>query len=152
MHLKTRSHRAHLRLMTRSARANGGSAGSREIPAGAQARRGFALPELIVAMVILSVGILSLASVSGGVMRQMRQGNQGALAAMVAQSRLEKMRSQQCGNLSSGSATTRSVTEVWRVATPTASTKLRTIAETVSYTPRAGATSRLVVSSVVPCQ
>ena len=133
MHFSSRSHRAPLR------------------PVAARARRdGFTVAEVILAMVILSVGLLALASGSVGVIRQMRSGNQSAVASMVAQSRLEKMRSRPCSNLSSGSATTRGLSENWGVNS-SISARFTAVAETVTYIPRRGVTKTFVVSGLVPC-
>lgn len=133
MRFSSRSHRAPLR------------------PVAARARRdGFTLAEVILAIVILSVGLLALASGSMGVIRQMRAGNQAAVAAMVAQSRIEKMRSKPCTSASSGSSTTRGLSEKWTVTSINA--KLSAVAETVSYVPRPGVTKKLGVTGGVVCQ
>lgn len=133
MRFSSRSHRAPLR------------------PVAARARRdGFTLAEVILAIVILSVGLLALASGSMGVIRQMRAGNQAAVAAMVAQSRIEKMRSKTCTGLSTGSATTNGLSEKWTVTSINA--KLSAVAETVSYVPRPGVTKKLGVTGGVVCQ
>ena len=133
MHFSSRSHRAPLR------------------PVAARARRdGFTIAEVVIAMVILSVGLLALASGSVGVIRQMRAGNQAAVAAMVAQSRMEKMRSRMCASISTGTATTNGMSEKWTVNSAL-STRYSAVAETVSYVPRPGVTKKLGVSGVVPC-
>lgn len=149
MRLETRTHRAEVRLMTR--RALSTRRPPRAAGAPVRARRGFALPELIVAMVILTVGILALASTAAGVMKQMRSGNQRALAAVVAQSRLEGMRSLQCANLSSSSATTRGLREKWTIGAMMAGGRAVAVKESVTYVPRAGKTSTLVITGLVPC-
>jgi prepilin-type N-terminal cleavage/methylation domain-containing protein len=114
-----------------------------------RARAGFSLPELIVAMMILTVGILALASGSAGVLRQMRAGNQTALAALVAQSRMEMIRSQTCGTLASGSATTRGLSESWTITAT--SGRINEIHDTVTYTPRPGVTRTYTLVGVIPC-
>ncbi len=114
-------------------------------------RHGFALPELIVSMVILSIGILALASTAAGVMKQMRAGNQRALAAVVAQSRLERLRSVQCANLSTSNATTRGLSEKWTIGSMMAGGRAIAVKESVTYVPRVGRTSSLVISGWVPC-
>jgi prepilin-type N-terminal cleavage/methylation domain-containing protein len=114
-----------------------------------KARAGFTLVELIMAMTILVVGVLALATGSAGVLRQMRAGNQAAIASFVAQSRMEVLRSQQCSIISSGSATTRGLAEAWTVATITA--KIKTAAETVTYAPRPGITRKFGINMVIPC-
>ena len=59
-------------------------------------RRGFTLVELIVAIVILSVGVLGLASTAAVVTRQIGGGAQQARAASVAQARFEILRGMSC--------------------------------------------------------
>lgn len=132
MHLSSRTHRAPLR------------------PVGERRRRdGFTLVEVVVAMIILTVGLLALASGSMGVIRQMRAGNQAATAAMVAQSRMEKMRSRTCSSLSTGTGTTSGMAESWKVTS--LSTRVSAVAETVTYVPRPGVTKKLGLTGVVPC-
>lgn len=112
-------------------------------------RDGFTMPELLIAIIVIAVGLLSLASGSVGVLRQMRYGNQSTLASAVAQQRLEAIRSQGCASLSSGTATTRGLSEKWVITVM--SNKARAVAESVKYVPRAGQTNTLAMSSVVPC-
>jgi len=132
MRFSSRSHRAPLR------------------PVAARGRRdGFTIAEVIIAMVILSVGLLALASGSVGVVRQMRAGNQAAIAAMVAQSRMEKMRSRTCSNISTGTTTTSGMSEKWTVTALSA--RVSAVAETVTYVPRPGVTKKVGMNGVVPC-
>jgi prepilin-type N-terminal cleavage/methylation domain-containing protein len=114
-----------------------------------RARGGFTLPELMVATMIMTVGVLALASGSAAVLRMMRDGNMQTLAATVAQARLETIRSQACASQSSGSATTRGMTEAWTLTA--LSTKIYAVAETVTYVPRAGATRKAGFNVVIPC-
>jgi len=113
------------------------------------ARRGFTLVELVVSMVIITVGVLALVSTSAGVLQQMRSGHQSTLAATVAQSRMETIRSLQCASAASGSATTRGMNETWTISAISA--RINAVAETVTYTPRVGVTKQLGLSGVVPC-
>lgn len=86
-----------------------------------RARRGAGLVELIVAMLLLSVGLLGVVQSSGGVSRQLGGGMRQTLAASVAQARLDSLTSIACQSLapgngtSTGGSTTRSVVETWRV-------------------------------------
>ena len=119
-------------------------------PVAARARRrGFTLAEVVIAMVILSVGLLALASGSMGVIRQMRAGNQASMAAMVAQSRMEKMRSRTCSSITTGTATTSGMAEKWSVNAMSA--RISAVTETVTYVPRPGVTKKLGMTGVVPC-
>lgn len=137
MRLSSRSHHAHLRAVTAA-------------PASAPRRRdGFTMPELLIAIIVIAIGLLSLATGSVGVLRQMRWGNQSALAAIVATQRMENIRSQGCYLLSNGTATTRGLPEKWVVSTITS--KAKAVVESVKYVPRAGLTRYVEMKSVVPC-
>jgi prepilin-type N-terminal cleavage/methylation domain-containing protein len=89
-------------------------------------RSGFTIMELLVAIVILSIGLLGLAATSGIVMRLIGGGSHQTVAANVALARFEQMRGLSCGRISGGSAINRNVQESWSVtpvgpvATPTA--------------------------------
>lgn len=71
--------------------------------------------ELIVAIVILSIGLLGLAATSGVVMRLIGGGSHQTVAANVALARFEQLRGLSCGRMTSGSAVNRNVQEVWSV-------------------------------------
>lgn len=83
-------------------------------------RDGFTIVEVMVAIVILSVGILGLAATAGVVVRQMTGAVHQSVAATVAYSRMERIRSGSCLAMkdSSGPASglvTRNVREFWTV-------------------------------------
>ena len=75
-------------------------------------RRGFTVVETLVAVIVLSIGILALTSTVGGITRMMSNGQQKTRAATVAASILESLRNQayssipKCSGLTSGSNTT----------------------------------------------
>lgn len=114
-----------------------------------KSRGGFTIIELVVAIIIMTVGVLAIATSSAGVAKQMRAGNQSALAAVIAQSRLETIRSLGCSSLSGGSAATRGMTEKWNIVW--LSSRTRVVTESVTYVPRAKVTRTLSMRSVVPC-
>jgi prepilin-type N-terminal cleavage/methylation domain-containing protein len=141
MRFSTRSNRANLRTVSRHA------APAESAP---RARDGFTMPELLIAIVVICVGLLSLATGSMGVLRQMRWGNQSALAAMVAQRRMETIRSQGCNLIGTGgTATTRGLPEKWVITQING--KGSAVVESVTYVPRAGLTRYVEMRSVVPC-
>lgn len=78
-------------------------------------RAGFTLVELLVAMMVFAVGMLGLAATAGSVTRMMGGAKRQTLAATVAQSRLEKIRSSPCASLVSGSETVRGITNTWTI-------------------------------------
>lgn len=110
-------------------------------------RAGFTVMELIVAIVILSIGLLGLAATSGIVMRLIGGGTHQTVAANVALARFEQLRSLSCGRMTGGSAISRNVREAWSVtpvgpvAMPTAMDVRLTITYETSMR-RGGSSSR----------
>ncbi len=78
-------------------------------------RRGFTIVEVIVSIMIMVVGVLGLASTAAVVQRLIGSGAQQTLAANIAQSRFERLRSMNCNLLSAGTATRNGLNERWRV-------------------------------------
>ena len=117
----------------------------------ASARRGFTIIELIVAMILLSVGILGLAGFTLVASKQVSGAALQETAALVVQSRLDSLTSVTCTGLASsgtqsGSATTRGVTERWAVAD---GNDIKTITDSVSFSTRK---TKLVYKSIIPCR
>lgn len=80
-----------------------------------RARSGFTLAELLVALMVFSVGALAMVATSANVMTLITASKNRAVAASVAASRFERMRGQPCSTHTSDSATTRGITEAWQV-------------------------------------
>ena len=97
----------HPRRVTRTNRKSGPRA------ARTAARQGFTLVEMMVAVMMLSVGLLGLASSSAHVVRQVGGGAQQTIAANVIQSRVEWLRSVPCSKITDSTAVTRRVREHW---------------------------------------
>ena len=110
-------------------------------------RRGFTLVELLVAIIVLSIGLLGLASTSAVVTRQIGGGAQMTLAATTAQARFELLRSQNCTTLSNGSASARGISEVWVV---TVRTRAREVTDTVKFTTTRGESVH-AYRTMIPC-
>jgi type IV pilus modification protein PilV len=74
-------------------------------------RGGFTIVETLVAVIVLSIGVLALASTVGGITRMMSSGQQKTRAATVAASILDSLRNKaysdipKCSGLSNGSKT-----------------------------------------------
>jgi len=81
---------------------------------GWRARAGFTLAELLVALMVFSVGALAMVATSGNVMTLITASKNRTLAADVAEARLERMRSQPCSAHTTDSTTTRGVAESWQ--------------------------------------
>jgi prepilin-type N-terminal cleavage/methylation domain-containing protein len=85
-------------------------------------RAGFGLVELIVAIMILTIGVLGLASTAAYVTRQVNEGGQATFAATRVSSLLDSLRSVACDRLVNGSIAAslgnKRIEQVWTV-TPT---------------------------------
>jgi prepilin-type N-terminal cleavage/methylation domain-containing protein len=79
------------------------------------ARGGFSLVELLVSVMVLSVGLLAITGASAVIARQVSGGARMSLAASLAQSRFEQLRALECGTLASGSNADRGISESWTV-------------------------------------
>lgn len=113
--------------------------------------RGFTLVELIVAMLVMSVGIIALASTAGVVTRMITDGSRRTIAANVAEARFEQMRNRTCTSLTSGTAITRRVREKWS-AQRTAPT-LTLVVDSIYYSTWSGHTvNRAGYRSYVACR
>src|SRR5207249_11628684 len=80
--------------------------------------RGFTLVELMLSLMLFTVGILSLSATSAVVVSMMGGARQQTIAATMAQSRLERLRGLACSApaFTGGSAAARGIAGVWRVA------------------------------------
>ncbi|PYP51075.1 MAG: hypothetical protein DMD45_09025 [Gemmatimonadetes bacterium] len=75
--------------------------------------RGFTIAELMVAVVIFSVGLLAMAGTAAVIMTTLTSTQSRTIAAGVAESRFERLRTTGCASRASGSAKTRGIAEVW---------------------------------------
>ena len=120
-------------------------------PRKAASREGFTLVEVMVAIVILSIGVLGLAATAGVVVRQMTGSVHQSVAATVAYSRMERIRTGNCVAMkdSSGSATTRNVSERW-VIVGTSGSHALVVYDTITYKLR-GKTKKQAYITEYPC-
>jgi prepilin-type N-terminal cleavage/methylation domain-containing protein len=128
----------------------------------ARARRGFTLVELIVSLVILSVGLLALVGTSLTVTRQMSTSVKRTQAANIAETRFETMRSrnQLCSTMVGTSTRTwpRGVSEKWIVSTLTTPASAVVgingavrVTDTVTFSISKGKATKVAFQSVIPC-
>ena len=110
-------------------------------------REGFSLIELMVAILVLTVGLLGLAGTTAVATQMIGQGGRSTLAASVAQSRFEVLRLGSCAALSGGSIYTRGVIESWQIDSVRTSAF---ITARVTYQTRRGPRTQ-VFRSVRPC-
>jgi prepilin-type N-terminal cleavage/methylation domain-containing protein len=78
-------------------------------------RRGFTIVELLVAIMVFSVGVLALAGTSASIVSMSGNANRRVQAASLASSRFEALRSLSCGTLANGTATSRGIAYSWTV-------------------------------------
>jgi prepilin-type N-terminal cleavage/methylation domain-containing protein len=116
-------------------------------------RTGFTLIEVLVAVTILSVGVVAMAGSSGTVTRMIGRGKIDTRAAQLATQRAEEMRriaystDPRCTALVNGSQTTSNVTLSWTV---TANGTQRTVTVTAAYASGRG-TSTEVLTTYIEC-
>ena len=109
--------------------------------------RGFSLIEVMVAMLILTVGVMGLAASATSITRMTGEGGRTGGAAAVASSRFELLRATACASLASGTATSGKYSESWTVSS---SGQLVTVAETVTYV-RGRASRSAVFTTYISC-
>jgi type IV pilus modification protein PilV len=116
------------------------------------ARDGFTLVELLVAVVILAVGVLGLAATASVVTRQMTGAVHQSVAANVAYSRMERIRTGNCVAMADSSSpaagvVTRNVRERWVIAK---TNNAILVYDTITYVVR-GRKKTQVYHSEFPC-
>ena len=78
-------------------------------------RRGFTIIEVVVAILVLTTGLLALAGTAATVTRMITQGQLYSEASAMATERIEILRGVSCDNMASGSSTQGRFTVTWRV-------------------------------------
>lgn len=73
------------------------------------------LVELLVAVVIFSVGLLAMAGTASVILTSLTSTQSRTIAASVAESRFERIRTTACAARAAGSATTPGIVETWRL-------------------------------------
>jgi prepilin-type N-terminal cleavage/methylation domain-containing protein len=111
-------------------------------------RCGLTLIEIVVAIVILSVGGLALAGTSALMVRRISESARGAAATSVARNRLESSLSSPCSALTSGSEQVFGVRSEWST---TGSAYSTAVSQHVSYPTRRGAHTDHFLTAV-PCR
>jgi prepilin-type N-terminal cleavage/methylation domain-containing protein len=91
-------------------------------------RHGLTLIEVIVAMLLFSVGALGMAAASGAISKQMALSLLRSRAAMTARTRDEQAHAVPCASISSGSETRQGIESQWTVAHGSSATIDQTIA------------------------
>ena len=111
-------------------------------------RRGFTLIEMIIAIIVMSIGIMGLAGTATYVATQMGGGNAQTIAAAMATKVSDSLSARRCASLVDGSQTRRGVTVSWTIAD---SSRTKWVTEQVQYKPKRGATKTLNYVAVIQC-
>lgn len=115
-----------------------------------QRRAGFTIVEVVVAVMILSVGVLGLAGAAAIVTRMMGASEMQSDASTVAAARFETLRGTRCP-LASGSASSAGINERWTVqALGNAGYRMYEVMDSVTYQNRSGQRGKSY-RSVVQC-
>ena len=78
-------------------------------------RRGYTIVEMVIAIMIFTIGLLAMAGTASLIMMTIAGSQTRSVAAAVAESRFESLRAQTCAAHTSGSAITRGLREDWSV-------------------------------------
>ncbi len=117
-------------------------------------RRGFSLPEVMIAVVILAVGILALAGTAGAVTKMIARGGRMGASSVVGDDLMESLRANICQTLSGNTSSTQSGTSTngkYSLSyTAVGSGWLRNIKVVVSY-PNGRSTKADTLETMVSC-
>jgi type IV pilus assembly protein PilV len=116
---------------------------------------GFTIVEVMVAMIVLSIGVVALVGSAGKVNRMIGRGKWSTFASQVAQHRLDRLRALAASTgtpctaagFASNSVVSQKITETWQVPASGTSRLVRVI---VSY-PVPGGTKSDTVSTRISC-
>lgn len=112
------------------------------------ARPGFTLVELLVALILVTCGLLALAVNTGVIMREVGSATTRRAAVGLLSSRLERLSSMPCGSDSAGEAASALGVREWWSTTPGSGTRL--IRDSAEFL-EAGRTRHLTIETRVVC-
>jgi prepilin-type N-terminal cleavage/methylation domain-containing protein len=111
-------------------------------------RRGFTLIEMIIAIIVMSIGIMGLAGTASFVATQMGGGNMQTIAAAMVNKVSDSLSARRCSSLVSGSQTKRGVRVAWEVAD---SSRTKWVTQQVQYTAKRGSVKTFNYVTVIQC-
>lgn len=117
-------------------------------------RRGFTIIEVLVAVLVLTVGLLGLASGAATVTRMIGSGQAYSESAVLAGQQIEILRSQwrSCATMANGSTTKGMYQVQWVVSTPTTAANPARRVSVMVTVPRAGQLARVdTFTTTIPC-
>jgi prepilin-type N-terminal cleavage/methylation domain-containing protein len=111
--------------------------------------RGMTIIEVLVAVLVLSVGLLALTTTAAGVSRMIDDGRRSTEAAALAAERIELLRASGCPAVGTGSATRGSFAVSWNVEAPSGDRR-RTITVAVTRATRRGGADTVRTAHTCP--
>jgi Tfp pilus assembly protein PilV len=116
-----------------------------------RARKGLSIIEVIIAILVLSFGLLGMAGFSLTLSTQSKASTKQETAALMVQSRIDSVASIRCQALApsgtqTGTFTMLGVTEKWVIAD---GNDIKIFTDTVRFSPR---TRPLIYRSIIPCR
>jgi prepilin-type N-terminal cleavage/methylation domain-containing protein len=111
-------------------------------------RRGMTLIEVIIAIIVMSIGIMGLAGTASYVAQQMGGGNAQTIAAALATKVSDSLSARRCSSLVSGNQTKRGVSITWAVAD---SSRTKWVTSQVQYKPKRGPMKTVNYVTVIQC-
>ena len=120
-------------------------------------RAGFSIVEVVVAILILTIGVLGMAGTAAYVTRQVNEGAQQGNAAARVQSITDSLRSLRCSLLVNGSTTASAsnynINESWTISNMIGAGKpSKSLRVAVAWVTRLGATRQQSFTTTVPCR
>ena len=113
-----------------------------------KARDGFTLIEMIIAIIVMSIGVLGLAGTATYVATQMGGGGAQTVAASLATKVADSLSARRCASIVSGTQTKRGVTVTWAVSD---SSRTKWVTEQVQYRPKRGPMKSFNYVTVIQC-
>ena len=113
-------------------------------------RRGLTLIEMIIAIMVMSIGVMALAGTASYVGTQMGSGRVQTIAAAMSTKIADSLAARRCPALVNGSQTNRGVTVSWRVTSATPARTV-TIDQSVQYKLKRGTTKTVSYQMIVEC-
>lgn len=117
--------------------------------------RGFTVVEVVIAIVILSLGILGLVSTAAQVTRMVGQGARYSQAGALATERFEQLRATTCASMTSGSETRGGYYIRWSVSSSSSNDGVdsrQVILQVVSPTVQGSRSRTDNFTTVIPCE
>jgi type IV pilus assembly protein PilV len=111
-------------------------------------QKGFTLLEFLIAVMVLSVGLLGMASLTGAMINFNRTAYNSTKAVTLAEEKMEELRNLNYQSLSAGYDTESIFTRTWTLSADVPDTDMTTITVTVTWTWK-GTSKSIDIQSIV---